>query len=336
MEARAMSVTKSWARAVVTAVALSVVTTGCGVGSVIVGVHDAPSEDAAAAPMTQSSAVQISRRVLTDVTKARSTKGKAGTTARKAAMSGAALASAEAAATLKGGPKPPAAPVTSVAEPTVLAVTKNRSWPRLILATTREGTIQYLHVLQSDAATAPYRLAYSVPMHARTSVPALGEVGVGIDLVQTGRGMAGPPKDLVSQYAAALATPKAAKAKDVAVDDPFAKALKANAAKQQDGLGSLAKLAQKHTPKNGQLVAFRLRDGGALVLAQLDRVDTVTLGAKAKELILPDEYATLVGEDKVTDKVTIASLETIAMVVPPRGKAKVIGVEEQLVKGSGD
>ena len=79
----------------------------------------------------------------------------------------------------------------------------------------------------------------------------------------------------------------------------------------------------------------RVRDGGAVTFGMLQRTDTIAVQPTAKELVLPAEYAKVTGKTKVAKSLTLNSLEPFVMVVPPSGKAEVIGATELLVGGKG-
>ena len=65
------------------------------------------------------------------------------------------------------------------------------------------------------------------------------------------------------------------------------------------------------------------------------RTDTIAVKPKAKELVLPAEYAKLIGKKKVKKSLTLSNLEPIALVLPKTGKGEVIGASDLLVSGRG-
>ena len=81
--------------------------------------------------------------------------------------------------------------------------------------------------------------------------------------------------------------------------------------------------------------AFRLADGGVVAFGLMRRTDTFTKASKAKELVLPREYARLAGTKKVTDSLTLTSLEPVVLVVPTEGQVRAIGAGELLVSAEG-
>ncbi len=313
---------------------------GCGVQDALVGIQPAPTESVQGAPLDADAAALIATRVLDQATAALAVKGASGDAARAAVLAGDALRLAQAgrAATAEA-----AAPLTTPEPPTVIAVSAGRSWPRAILVARLEGegTRQVLHVLVSSSATSPFKLVASTPMLPGTQLPSAGDLASGAPLVTkdtsattpAGSGLVLTPAQAAAAYAAALSVPAPKPNPKVSVKDSFASALLTSAATQRKALGKLATLTQKHTTDPKNLVGFRLADGSAVVFTLMTRVDTITVGAGAKEIVLPAEYKALTGKAKATKKVTLTSLEPVVLLVPAAGSVTAIGAEEILVSG---
>ncbi|MFV0462604.1 MAG: hypothetical protein ACK5MP_05320 [Nostocoides sp.] len=310
---------------------------GCGLGDRVAGVRPVPTEAETTAPLDTTAAALISSRVLSDANIAAATGGAAGSKARKAVMTGHALAMAEAAVSTNTAP---ALPDPSVRPPVaqVLAVSRSHNWPRYIVATTLDTTTstRSLHVLVSAAATGQYKVSESMPMVSGTSVPGLGPVEQGVEVVPNASGLPASPAAALAAYAKALAYPKPVKTTLVSLTDAASTALAANATRQQSQLGALAKLRQSHVPNKALPIAFRTADGGAVAFGMMTRSDVVTLTSKAKEVVLPADLAKLLGKSKVSTSVTVTTLEPVCLVIPSKGSASVIGMSEQItsVKGS--
>lgn len=324
--------------AVVASLAGALAVSGCGAQDALVGLHPAPAEQTAAAPLDAEGAAAIAARLLAAADAPVEGDAKAAHAARAAVLTGDALrlADAEAART------PTEAATTELAaepEPTVVAQSQGRQWPRAILAATldEQTNTQWLHVMLSEQPDQPFRIAASVPMFGGAELPALGEKLAGAPLLDTAARGELPlaPADAVAAYAAALATPKGKATDAVVVDDEFATGLKASTAAQTKALGKLGTLTQTHAPLLDDAVTFRLADGGAVTFALLRRTDTMTVKPAAKQLTLPAQYAKLVGKKTVAKSLALSSLEPIVMVVPATGKAHVIGASELLVSGKG-
>lgn len=324
------------ALAVSVLLAASMAVGACGVGERVAGVRPVPSEAVGGAPLDTTTAAVIASRVITAATSAAATGGTEGVTARKGAMTGHALQQAEAAVSSHTAP----APVDPAQRPPVaqvLAVSRSHDWPRYIVATTLDSstTTRYLHVLVSQAATEPFKLSESLPMVGGASVPGLGPVDQGVEVVTNDKGLPASPSAVLTAYAKALAYPKPAKSSLVLLSDAASSAIVANAARQQASLGKLANLTQTHSPDKAAPIAFRSANGGVVMFGMMSRSDVVKLTAKAKELVLPADLAKLLGKSKVTKSATVVTLEPVCLVVSTTGPATVIGMAEQIKSISG-
>lgn len=328
--------------AAVLATVVSVGLSGCGIPQAIVGVHDAPHEKPASAPLNQYGAVGIVTRVLDEAATARNATGSGAAAKQSAVLTGTALTSVQianaAAAKTGAAATPEGNPLERTEPPKVLAVSRGQQWPRAILASTLDTTTnqQYLHALVSASAAEPYKLAASVPMLAGSALPALGDFASGSPLVDAGdgKGRVTSPSSALAGYAASLAYPGPKPSALIATNDQFATGLRTALSTQVKSLGTLAALTQVHNPVPRQLISFELADGGAVVFARMDRADTITLKPTAKELVLPAAYAKLVGKAKATSLVAIQGLEELVLVIPKSGKVSVIGAREQLSGGT--
>lgn len=315
----------------------ALVLAGCGTQEALVGLRDAPAEQTAAAPLDVQGATAIATRLLTAVDTPTEGDAKAAATARGAVLMGDALTVANARAASKAATEAAPTALVTVPQPTVVAQSQGRDWPRAILATTLDvkTNTQSLHVMLSEKPDQPFRITASVPMFAGAQLPALGDATKGAPLLDTGakNDLAHVPEEAVTAYARALATPKAKATDAVELDDPFATALRASATAQAKALGKLATLAQVHEPLLADAVTFRLADGGAVTFGLIRRVDTISVKPGGLEVKLPAEYVTITGKKKARTSVTLQNLEPFVMVVPRSGKAEVIGASELLTSG---
>lgn len=300
----------------------------------VVGVRDAPQESADGPSISQTAGAEVTQRVLGEAAVVLDATGKEAAQDRKRVLTGPALAAAQARARVDQVEDGPGS-LAPQAEARILAVSRGTDWPRSILATSRQGEEQLVHVLVADGPTAPYRLFASLPMAAGASIPAFAAPEDGV--------VVKAPKDVTEKdlgparaWAQAVAFPAPDKAPgSVVVDDPFSTALRENAAAQQKSLGRLATYKVGHTVGDEGIV-FALADGGTLTIAGLTRTDTVTATNRAKELRMPAELADVLGKRTITKRLTVNHLETVALVTPAEGKTSVVAATEQLsgAKGS--
>lgn len=321
-------------RAFVLVLALAV--TGCGAGSAIVGVHDAPTEVTTTAPITARAAGEIAQRVLTDAEQAQAAPGAEARKLRQGAMTGGALAVANAADNLGDAKPSSATSLTRTDPPKVLAISRGTQWPRAILVQTSNADgAAVLNLLSSPDARTPYRLAARATMHPGASIAALDSLVKGSPLVTDDSTLATPPQDLLKGYAASLAYPKPGAAKGVAITDPFSLSVRANAAAQAKTFGTLATLARKHEVRPAETVAIALRGGGAVVFALMERTDTVTLRPGGKSLTPSPEFQRLVRKKTLSKTAQLKTYETVVLTVPPQGSATVVAADEVLFSAKG-
>jgi hypothetical protein len=320
---------------VLAAAALTLAVAGCGTAEAVVGLHDAPAQVTTTAPIAPDTAQQIATRVLDLADKATRATGDRAEALRKEALTGSALVVADAVARGDEGSSTSETPLTRTTPPKVLAVSRGTAWPRVMVVQTaaRDGGTE-LNLLISPDATTPFRLASSARMHPGATVAALDSLRSGSPLVTDGSDLSVAPDKLVQEYAGALAFPKAAAAPDVETDDPFALAVRANAAAQSRSFGKLATLAQKHTPARGT-TAIRLKDGGALVFALMQRSDTITLSRGGKSLTPSTDVQRLVRKKTLTRSAQLLTYEMVVFTVPKDGKASMVAVDEVLTAAKG-
>ena len=192
-----------------------------------------------------------------------------------------------------------------------------------------------LNLLVSPDAKTPFRLSAAAPMQPGASVAALDSLNAGSPVVTTGGSLPVPPAALLTGYAASLAYPKPAAAKDIAPGDPFTAAIRAHAAEQAKAFGKLATLKQVHTVVPDNTVAVALRDGGALVFGLVERTDRITLTKGGKSLTPSTDFQRLVRKKTLTKSATLRTYETVVFTVPAQGKASVVAADEVLFSATG-
>lgn len=320
-----------------TVLAGSVALTGCSVDS-LVGLRPPPAERTDAAPVNEDGALAIAQRTLGRASEAQQKTGKEAVPALKEAMTGSALSIAAAKATVSSTTAAPTNPLALSEPPTVVAVSQGKQWPRAILAGVldKQSQTQYLHVLTQADPSEPYLVEVTVPMLPGAALPSLGEFASGAPLVDANdKGeLKAAPNRILTAYAACLRQPKPAKSAYVETDDAFAQALTKNFAAQQKAIGTLGTVSQQHDLVPGQTFVFQLANGGVVAFGRLDRTDTITAGKNLKEFTVPEAYQKVTGKKKASKKITLTSIEAVAIVIPTGEKARVIGAVEQLAKGS--
>jgi hypothetical protein len=314
---------------------LAAALTGCA-GGALVGVHDAPSQVSTTAPIAPQRAQAIAARVLDKADQAAAAGPAEAKALRAEALTGGALAVADAASRLEAQAPRTTAPLTRTDPPKVLAVSRGTGWPRVMLVqTTTQDGAAVLNLLTSADARTPFRLSAAARMHPGATVAALDPLGKGSRLVTDASQLAVTPDALLQQYAASLAFPRPTAAKDVDTTDPFSTAVRANAAAQAKSFGTLAALTQEHVVHPKDTVAIELRDGGALVFALMERTDSITLKPGGKSLTPSAEFQRLVGKKTLAKSAELRSYESVVFTVPTQGRASVVAADEVLFSAKG-
>lgn len=318
---------------VATLVALPVVLGGCGVGTSLAGVHDAPPEKSGGASVTTDTAGKVAERVLADAVGESRKSGKDADAQRKEVFSGPALREVQAAVRSKDKTSRTSDEIKGLK---VLSVSRGTAWPRAVLATSQTQDVQYLHVLVAESADQPYRLFADVPMAAGASVPALAPVEEGTPL-KLSTAPSTQVTTAANSWAKGVAFPAAKKApKDVSVSDGFSTALKKNAKATNTELGDLGDYRQRQAIAQGETVGFELADGGSITFLPMTRTDTIMASDKLKELKIGQKSLKhVLDTSTVKRSLSVKHAETLALVTPSEGKATVVGASDVLESAKG-
>ena len=166
----------------------ALVLAGCGTQDALVGLHPAPAEQTASAPLDAEGATAVAARLLAAKDAAAAGDAKADRAARAEVLTGDALTRRRRRGRPRRRHQPEATELAPEPKPTIVAQSQGRQWPRAILASTLDEATntQWLHVMVSDKPDQPFRIASSVPMFGGAELPALGEQLAGAPLLDTG------------------------------------------------------------------------------------------------------------------------------------------------------
>lgn len=317
---------------VATVVALPVLLGGCGIGSSIAGIHDAPAERTGGASVSSGTAREVSDRVVAEAVSVTRKSGKSQDEQRAEVLSGPALREVSAAVTSKDRTSRTG---KDVADLQVLAVSRGTEWPRAVLATSRSKDVQYLHVLVAQAADQPYTLFADVPMAAGASVPALAPVEEGSP-VRLSKSPSKEVLDVADAWAEGVTFPAGEQPTKVSVGDAFSTALRKNAKQTDKELGKLADYRQRQSVTGAETIEFELADGGRLAFVPMTRTDTIKATKKLKELkIEQTSLRHVLDASKVKKSLSARHAQTVAFVVPAKGQGQVVGASDVLESAAG-
>ena len=313
--------------------------TGCGAANAVLGIHEPPKVNAAAAPLNVDQANNILNRAFTAAQQAEVTTGAAAQAAAKTAYTGEGLRAASARVTLaKLRPTVADSPLVAPRQP-LLAVSRGFGYPRVIVTQTvaSEGSLPILHLLTSSNAMTPYRIRVSATMLPDSSVQRFDPLRQGSPLVSDTTGLAVAPTALLNAYAARMAFPAKAAANPPFAADPFSAQVRAKAAGIAKAVATQATFSQVHKVIPSSVYAVRQSGGGALVFGVIERTESFTVKAgQSVNTAANKEFVLLSGKKRVTKAASITTLEFVVFAVPrSSGKATLVAATEQVVAGSG-
>lgn len=216
--------------------------------------------------------------------------------------------------------------------PTEVIRTVGPQYPRTMLTVSpaEDETTRELGVLVSSGVTDPYRVASRVKLLPGTAVPDTLPTGAAVlPASATGGRLSTSPADALRDYAAVLQTGKSGGTTFAA--DPVVRSVRDNAKTQAAQVSKIASFRQTHAVTKDPVHVVATRDGGALVVGALERVDTFTVKKGKGHLAPPAAYRALAGGvTKITKSATVKTVEVVALVIPPTGggDVRVIGFTE--------
>lgn len=214
--------------------------------------------------------------------------------------------------------------------PTEVIRTVGPQYPRVIVTVSpaEDEATRELGVLVSSAITDPYRVASRVRLLPGVSAPDTVPTGAAVLSPTTAGGLSGSASDVLRDYAALLQTGTSGGTSFAA--DQVVRSVRDNAKQQASQVAKIASFTQTHTVTKDPIHAIATRDGGALVVGAIERVDTFTVKKGKGHLAPPAAYRALAGVAKITKSATVRTIEVVALVIPPvgGGDVRVIGFTE--------
>lgn len=235
--------------------------------------------------------------------------------------------------------KTPGKVLSPMVSPSRVVVTAGRAYPRTLLAVWQpEGaSSQQLVILDSSDVRTPFRVATRTDLLAGASLPPMAPNTEGAPVLGPDvGGLVATPRAAVRDLAMMLQTgrsPGTQFSASVVVRD-----VRANAVGQAKDVAQVATFQQTHAPEQDAPRVIRAADGGALVIAAIDRIDRFTVKKGAGSISPPAAYRALGrGLAKITTSASVTTVQVVAIVLPPIGKgpARIIGFSEMPVAVQG-
>ena len=236
---------------------------------------------------------------------------------------------------LRGGVSDRSGSALQPSESPRVVVTAGSAWPRTVLSVHRpdpEGPAQF-SVLQSRNARTPYQVAARVNLLVGAALPPSVPADQGADVLTAyAAGLVATPRRAVADYARLLQTGRSG---GTAFDsDAVVTGVRNNASSQAADVRAVATFTQEHRPERDIVSAVRTADGGALVVAAIDRVDRFRVRKGAGTISAPAAYGGLAkGVERISQQADVTTVQVVALVLPPagRGPARLVGFAEQPV-----
>ncbi|GAA4345620.1 hypothetical protein [Angustibacter luteus] len=210
-------------------------------------------------------------------------------------------------------------------DPSRIVVTAGRAFPRTVVAVWKPAgaTVQQIAVLDSPDVRSPFQVSSRVDLLPGIGLPKTAPNTRGASVLAPDvAGLAGTPTAVVADLAKLLETGKAQKT-PIATSSVVT-AVRTKAAAQAKSVKAVAVFQQRHVPEKDGMRVFRTADGGAIVIAAIDRYDRFTVRKGAGVINPPPAYRALGGGmKKITRAATVKTVQMVVLHVPAQGKGEV-------------
>lgn len=214
---------------------------------------------------------------------------------------------------------------TPVQVPTSAQVTitpDTTEWPRWQMVVTEQPAdlqAPLLLVLVQESPREQYKLWSWSRLGQSVQMPATAEPDIGSEPVPADSDtLTVTPTDAIAQYADLLTNGSSSAHAGSFGEDFFSTAVWQSREQTIQSLQAVATVTETVTPADGQVMALRTTDGGAIVVGQMNTVTTATLSQGSITLNDPFDVA-LAGTDSVTGALVRTWTDVIALYVPPAG-----------------
>ena len=216
--------------------------------------------------------------------------------------------------------------------PSRLILTSGTSYPRSFVALSRPAgsSTDEVALLVSPDARTPYRIASRARLLPGAKVPSTGPSEHRAQtLADDAPGLVATPAEAVRDYAKLLQT--GVSSGTTFAPDSLVAGVRANATGQARGVAKIATFTQRHVVTDDPIQVLRTADGGALVLAAIERTDDFAVKKGAGYLTPPAAYKALAGGlAKITRQATVTTVQVVVIVLPAtgRGAARLVAAAE--------
>ena len=216
------------------------------------------------------------------------------------------------------------------------------TWPRTVMVITEapeDLKAPLLLTLTQDSPREQFKLWSWVRLFPGVEMPATAQPEIGSATVPLDADTVSvPPADVMPRYLDVLASGTASPhAATFAPDDPLRAAMAGVRAGYSSLLTDKGSLTETYGPIDSGPYTIGTADGGAIVVAGMQTVTSITLVDSTLSPTNP--AAALLGKPTVTSSMTITWLSTVAFGVPPAGSTEpvaVLGAEHVAIQVTGE
>ncbi|MGL5858288.1 MAG: hypothetical protein ACRC35_07785 [Angustibacter sp.] len=308
----------------------AVMLSGCGSPAQVLGLEANTSVPQSEPALTADQAVQIAQRALSQVQRADVARTEQ---AAAAAFTGVARQLAPPAYIVQRALSTAAdrgQVLGAVARPSRVVVTAGRAYPRLLLAvwTPTASSTPELAVLSTTSATRPYQVSARITLVPGTTLPATATNSRGAPVLSANeRGLSVTPQQAVVDLARLLQNGKSGRT--AFASSKLVADVRALTKTQARDVRKVSSFRQRHTPAPTAPQAVRTADGGALVLAVVNRFDAFRVRPGAGSLVPSSRSGTTVVRalnpkaKSIKKSLDITTVQLVALAVPPAGGGRV-------------
>lgn len=189
-----------------------------------------------------------------------------------------------------------------------------------------------LELLTQTGAREPYRLTASATLLPGVTLPRTAPAASGVEALPAAEPdeLKLSPADALAHYADLLTAGPGSQFAAEFAEDAFRSTVVGEQDAERTAAGTTCpgcfSYAVTHAPRADAVWSVRTDDGGAMVIGVLDSTRTFTVAAAGSKLPIPADLAVLAGKAEALASAAIASVEVVALHIPPSGSAEPVRV----------
>ncbi len=189
--------------------------------------------------------------------------------------------------------------------------------------------VPVLEVIEQADPRESYKVVARANLLPGAAFPSLAAQGGTVEPVALdAEDLVSPPEQVVADLADVLTAGTDSPHAAGFADSPFINTVLTEQVQQEEGSGRFVDYAAQHAPREGQAWALRTADGGAVLIAVIDGVQSLTPNTEGSTLTLTPTLAAIAGAPTASSQ-KLTTAETVVVTVPPAGAAAAEGAAER-------